>query len=497
METAVGHEVSASYWKIFIFLLCSQGMATGYALTTAPTNKESIVRSYFITAERLSLSDKPRQALNEYQKAWQFSRDPSDKKRALFGIARMQFWLGQYVRAGHSYQRLLELSLTPIEYELALAGRVKSLAYYDRPRAAFGMIPSHLVFTTPQLIIAASQASLWSDWPDITKTTLTSLQDLSPNTALGKDLQELQWQTKLATSPHVVTPSVFVSHDSEDFNKQRTIIDYSHYWNYNSQTFVGLDAIHYDQGTSHQLNARGIYVAQTLRPTRHFIFYAQGEPIEYKNKTLLEGKTWAPLLWNTHVNYTPNDYVSLRILALREIIETFPAFENQITDQQYASSLSINPLPYLQVNAAYSRLNISDSNHRDSYSLSSTMLLLPTVGLSATGLLREYTDQFTSPNYFSPYNYKAASFLLKLGRKLGATWHYYLDGGVGRQYITSRPSDPTVQSPTYQWGLGITGPMTSWLVWNAYYADIKQASAFLDSPDYHYQYGGISINILI
>ena len=158
--------------------------------------------------------------------------------------------------------------------------------------------------------------------------------------------------------------------------------------------------------------------------------------------------------------------------------------------------MTVNPLPYVQFNGSYSRLDISDSNSRDSYFLSSTVLVLPNYGLSATGIFRDYTDAFSSPNYFSPYNYKAATILLKLGRKLGATWHYYLDGGVGRQYIVSRLGEAAAASPTYQLGLGITGPINSWLVLNAYYADVHQASAFLGSPEYRYQYGGISLNIM-
>ena len=474
---------------------------SAYALIKAHLINEPNVELYFIAAESMSLTDKPQQALEYYQKALQLSHDKADQKYALFGIAKMQFWLGQYVSAGKSYQQLLKYQLTPTEHELALAGWVKSLAYYDRPRTAYQMIPADLVFTTKDLVIAASQASSWSNWSDITASILTTYQPITHqinlNSALGKDLQDLQWQTKLATSPGVLTPSFFASHDSENFNKTRATIDYSHYWSQLSQTSVGLDSINYAQNAPNKLNARGIYLGQTLRPTRNVILHGQIEPTEYKNLSASSHNNWAPFLWDTNVTYTPNDYVSLRVLALRQVIETFSAFEDKITDNQYATSLSINPFPYVHVNGTYSRLNINDGNNRDTYFLSSTVLLLPNAGLSATGTFREYTDKFTSPNYFSPYNYKAASLLLRVGRRLGATWHYYLDGGLGRQYIISRPGDSTAASPTYQWGLGVTGPISSWLVLNAYYADVQQASAFLDSPGYHYQYGGISLNIMM
>jgi tetratricopeptide (TPR) repeat protein len=472
-----------------------------YGLIKNYIDNDPNVNLYLIAADSLSITNNPKKSLEYYQQALQSSQDITDKKYALFGMARMQFWLSQYVRAGKTYQLLLQYHLNPKEHELALAGLVKSLAYYNRPRSAYYLIPNDLQFTTPELVIASSQASSWANWSDISKSTLIKYepitQKINLNSSLGKDLQDLQWQTKLATSPSVITPSVFYARDSEGFTKTRSILDYTHYWSQLAQTSVGVDDNLYTQNKPYKLNANGIYLGQTLRPTRELILQGQVEPTEYKNLTSFARSNWSPVLWNTNISYTPNDYVSLRALALREVIETFPAFADRITDNQYATSLTVNPLPYVQLNGAYSRLNMSDSNNRNVYFLSSSVLLLPNYGLTATGILREYTDKFTSPDYFSPYNYKAATILLKLGRKLGATWHYYLDGGVGRQFIISRPDSTTAASPTYQWGLGITGPITSWLVLNAYFADTHQTSPFLGSPEYHYQYGGVSLNIMM
>jgi hypothetical protein len=183
-------------------------------------------------------------------------------------------------------------------------------------------------------------------------------------------------------------------------------------------------------------------------------------------------------------------------LGLREVIETFPAFVNHITDNQISSSLTLNPLPYVTLNGAYSRLDMSDTNNRNVYHASANAFILPTYGVSLTGIFREFNDKFTTPNYFSPNNYKAASLILKWNRRLGATWHYYIDGGGGRQFIQPQPGEPTAASPIYQYGFGITGPINKYLIFSAYYADMHQASAFLDSPGYHYQYGGVSLNVL-
>ena len=472
-----------------------------YALIKNYLHQKEDVRLYLIAADSMVSTNQPQKALLYYQHALQLSHATSEKINILFSIARMQFWLGHYVSADKTYQLLLKYNLNPQEHELALAGRVKSLAYYDRPRTAYHIIPTNLVFTTPELVIAASQAASWANWADISKSTLTTYQPITNNinlqSSLGKDLQDLQWQTKLATSPGVLTPSFFSSHDSENFDKNRVLVDYSRYWSQLSQTSVGLDYISYTQNNPNKLNARGVYLGQIVRPTRDLIFRGQIEPIEYKNLTPFEQKNWSPFLWAANASYTPNDYVSLRLITLKEVVETFPAFANQITDNQYAAAVTVNPLPYVQLNGSYAKLHFSDTNDRNSGFLSSTVAILPSYGISATGILRRYTDKFTSPNYFSPHEYWADAFSLKLSRKLGTTWHYYLDGGVGRQFIVSQPDSSTAESPTYQWGLGVTGPINKWLILNAFYADVRQASAFLDSPGYHYQYGGVSLNFMM
>lgn len=456
---------------------------------------------YMLAAQSMAMENNPEKALGFYQKALSISTNTPDKTAALYGIAKMQFWLGKYVAAGKTYQLLLEFNLNKPEYELALAGYVKSLAYYNRPRLAYSRIPESLEFTAPELVIAASQATSWSGWPDITKNDLTTYQPLTQtihlNSGLSRDLQDLTWQTKLSTSPHVITPAFFYSHDSENFEKQRGSLDYSHYWNRYAQTTVGLDYIDYSQNAPNRLNAEGVRFSQTIQPTRTFILSGQVEPLTFKHGAQSTLHNWSPVLWTSGVTYTPNDYVSTQIGALKEIIETFPAFNHEITDNQYAAGLTLNPFPYVSFSGSYTTLKFSDENTKDGYYLSSAVQILPNLGLTAVGNYREFGMKFTSPYYFSPHNYRTGSFLLKLGRKLGPTWHYYLDGGVGRQFIVSQPNDSTAASPTYQWGLGITGPVTSYLVLNAYFADLHQVSAFLGSPNYHYQYGAIGLNIML
>lgn len=134
---------------------------------------------------------------------------------------------------------------------------------------------------------------------------------------------------------------------------------------------------------------------------------------------------------------------------------------------------------------------------RHGYFFASNLLVSPDYGFSTTAVLREFSNQFKSPNYFSPHQYQERKIVFKLGRKMGATWRYYLDGGFGRQYITPLANTTTVSSPTYQWGLGINGPITKHLFVNLYYINTRQASAFIDSIDYGYQCGSLSLNLLV
>jgi tetratricopeptide (TPR) repeat protein len=189
--------------------------------------------------------DNPMLALMYYNAALNIAKAPDERQVAYFGIAKMQFWLGHYVRAETTYRDLLTEHLNRKDYELALAGLIKSLAYQDKTRLAYSYVPEDMVFTTPEMVIAASQASLWSDWGDITRDILTEYQPitqkLDPWSPLGGDFRDLQWQTALATSPNTLTPTFFYSGDSDGFIKRHSTLNYRRYWSQIFQTSVGVD----------------------------------------------------------------------------------------------------------------------------------------------------------------------------------------------------------------------------------------------------------------
>ncbi|MCL5272436.1 MAG: hypothetical protein M1486_03875 [Gammaproteobacteria bacterium] len=463
------------------------------------TEKDPLL--YILAAESMAMINQPQFAFNYYQKAFNNTNKPKYKITALSGMAKMQFWMARYVRAKNIYKELFAIIYQKKQYELALAGMIKSLAYYDRPRLAYSKIPPQLDFTTPELVIASSQASSWADWSDITKNIMTKYREIlnkvNLKSGLGKDLSDLEWQTNLATWPNVITPSYYTSIDSETFYKRKTIIDYKHYWNQQNQTILGPEFIKYTQFDFRKMDAQGFYIGHIFRPGRHVILEGKVEPVAYKNNTVDQRDNWSPVLWNTSGSFTPNDHINLKLLGQKEVLETFPAFNHRITNNLYGLNLTLKPVPYISLDGSYSHMDISDDNERNGYYLSSSWVVNPDLGLTTMAIVRGFSNKFRSRDYFSPAQYKEQKVLVKLGRKLGATWHYYLDGGFGRQYIKNLPDSEINSSPTYQWGMGINGPIWKTLFFTIYYVNTHQASAFIDSPGYAMQYGGVSFNLLV
>lgn len=448
---------------------------------------------YILTAQAYAETDNPKMALAYYEAALGISKNVEEQRRAYFGMAKMHFWLGNYVHAEKIYRTILSTKLNKEDYELALAGLVKSLAYYDRPRLGYQMIPADLIFTKPEMVIAAAQAALWAGWGDIAKCILLQYQPIvakiNYKSPLGRDLQDLEWQTNLATWPNIIAPTFFYSNDSESFIVRHYTLDYTHYWNQIFQTSLGVEETIYTQRFSRKLFARGIYLTQNFRPTRDIVLKGRLEPTS--------NSIWYPFLWKFGADYTPNDYLHLQFQTYKEIVETFPAFDDKISDTLYSLSLFLNPLPYILFNGSFTRFNFSDHNFRNNYFLTATATPFNDFGLSVSAIEKGFSSRFTSPDYFSPHRYRAETIVLTLARKLGPTWHYYINFGKGRQFIVASPGDSAAVSPTHQFGVGINGPFSKCLSVSAYYADLFEASAFSNSSSYHYQYGGITFNILI
>ncbi len=444
-----------------------------------------------LVAQSYAGLDQTEMALKYYQLALKSAKNSEEKRVAHFGIAKSHMALSNYVRAKNTYLIILQEPLSQEDYQLALAGLVKSLDYLEQPRIAYRTIPCGIEYHSQDLVVASAQASLDAGWYDITQNVLTNnaaiIQKIKPNSAIDRDLQNVLWQTRLATNPNNLTPSFYYSSDSESFIIRHATLDYRHYWNYTFQTHLGTDYIVYTQ--SNKLIAKGFYIQQDWNPTRNFAASVNLEPIAYSH--------WHPLLWEANLNFTPNDYINVKAIALREIVETFPAFYQRISDNQFSLGLRLNPIPYFAIDSSVTRLNFSDNNFRNGYYISGIVQIFNDLGLAGFATQRGFTDKFQAPEYFSPNQYVERKAGLTLARNLWVTWKYFLNIAIGRQYITQNPGDPTASSPTRQWGLGIRGPISKHFVFSADYENLLQASSFRNSADYKYQYANVSLDILL
>lgn len=457
---------------------------------------------YFLAAQTYAILNEPFQALQYYQRAYAASTTPGDKLAAQFGIAKMQFWMSFYYSAVKTYNALLIQVKSKEDYEIALAGKVKSLAYMDRPMRALRSIPLAFDFTKPAMVIAAAQASLWSGWPDITRTIAIKyaslLKTIPAQSPLHRDLKDLVWQMNLATWPNALTGSAFISRDSEGFEVNRETVDYTRYWSQAFQTAIGLIGSQYRQRNFLKLENRGVtfgslqakafYLKQTWKPSRALTLNAQIEPTNYQ--------LWNPFLWDANIRYRPNDYFGLNFYGIKNVVETLPAFIQHISANQVGTDVVLNWIPYVQLNGSLNQMHFTDQNVRKGYYLSASAIIFPSMGISLIYQKRGFGNKFVSRYYFSPDRYVADTVILRLSSKAGSVWHYYLDGGLGSQRVsvTGTESKP---APTYQWGFGINGPIRDWLIFSASYYMTTQASSFIDAPNYRYQTGFISLTALL
>jgi hypothetical protein len=459
----------------------------GVALASTAPDFDNAIKAGAKAVDR----DQPKEALSHYQQALTIARDPQQHKDARFNIARIQMWLGAYLQAEKQYRWLLQQTLDQQEYELALAGLVQSLAYRDRPRNAYEAIPKKLQYSEPELVVAATQAALWSDWPDLAKNILashqTSLKDVTPDSTLGRNIREVKRDTALWTAPYNLTPGFSLQTDSDDFDILRTGLGLTRNWSYEWQTTLATDYTYYTQG-SRVVNAERFQVQQLWRPTRELAVTGSVRPTIYEN--------WYPVLWSLGAAYHPNDTFMMEVATLRNVVEAFPALEQHIAQQIYQVSATLNPLPYVQLMAGYDFDAFSDNNARNGYFLQASALVFPQYGLTFALLSHGFFDDFYTNSYFSPVTYTQSLFLAKWSRKFNTNWRYFLNAGLGAQTILQTHSASTIVSPSWLIDVGVSGIVSQNLQVNAGYGFHQQAlSSSGGGSGYWYQLASLSVTL--
>ncbi|MGD9108736.1 MAG: hypothetical protein PVI75_06170 [Gammaproteobacteria bacterium] len=456
-----------------------------YSLLQTMLAKHHQYDDYIFAGKMMEWLDRPEEALHYYKYAYKIAiieKNISRQRISLMKIAAMQMWLDRYVRATKSYRKLLTYHLDAKTYEEAQAGLVKSLAYRGRIRSAYAEIPKNMIFTNPNMVIAAMQTTMWAGWGDLCNDYMHKyqhiLKKISRDSHLGRDLTRVEILSRLETSPNQVSPSFSYFDDSERFFAHRYELTYRRVWSQTWVSFISKRKNFYSQH-GRKLQTDSIVLRQMVRPHRNVVLNAQIEPIKIGN--------WNTSMWSLSGDYRSNDYYALNLGVNREYIESFDSFDNHITYDTYSVGLLLSPLPYVDLYGSAYKNKFSDNNTRDGFYFNGSILIFPQFGISAGVRIRGYNGKFQSPNYFNPDRYLQKLLTAGISRRFATTWRYFIRGGYGTQTIKPNPLVAAGSGPSWLYQLGIRGPIKKHGYVTLEYGRFDQASTFVDSEDYRYQ----------
>ena len=447
-------------------------------------------------------ADRPEEALNYYQQAYQLSgNNIENKQAALFGIGQVELSLDHNKMAEPIYHNLLHSNLNQGDYEVALNGYVRSVSALDRPKAAYRSIPPNFNYTMATMVIGAAKSALWSGWAYKAQTLLDKyhvlLSQVDRNSYLGRELTDLEWQVNAEAAKNTITPSFFGESDSDGFSARHYRIAYAHRFTPTSNTSVYFDRASYDGISTPDPDADEI-----LPPTQQSL-YANSYGIQQEwwatDAIKLEGGIgsgdyagWQPLFWNASFVYYPNDFWRVTVLNKNELVETFNSFANRVTVNTSELDLTLFPAyRWVLTGSAYHQ-RYTDENNQNGFGGDISYLIFANLGLSTEVFAREFSDSnpYTG-NYFNPNTYRQGAINLKLDRRLffSNTWRWYAIGGLGEQKV-----DDDAYTPTHSYEFGLIGPITKHFVLDAFYgySDVAGGS----DTGFARRYGGIRGQIL-
>lgn len=434
-----------------------------------------------------ALNSEPKEALIYYNKALQLT-DKNDtlKRVTLFNIGKMQLWLEQYQKAELTYNSLLKMPLDNQDHELALAGLVKSLAYQDKPRYGYNSIPENLHYTLPNMVLAATQAALWSDWSGkakkISDNNQSILKQVDPKSTLYRDLKEVTYATNAETAKNKIIPSYEFEHD----NDGTTIMHYnleafrSFFPDFSAGLGFTSTAI---SNNNQRIHGENLF-AEVMQRINDYINYQA--KIGYSTFD-----SWNHTLWSANLGIQPNDIISFSFSNQQENVETIAAINNKTTFNTTQIKATISPIYRLKISGSIFYGMFSDDNNRTGYFASANYLLFDKIGLSTEIRARGYHSSKTDTvGYFNPANLEEQDLILKLNHRLLTNWKYYVTLCIlGHQEIS--PGDTT--SPKFI-EVGINGFITKNLLLNASYG--YSNSNFSTAEGYGRHYGMIALQVL-
>lgn len=405
----------------------------------------------------------------------------------LFRMGAVYLSIGDFKHARLVYTKLMEQTLDKADYEVALNGYVQSLSGRDMPMKAFRSIPDGFVYNMPAMLVSASEAALWSNWPYKSMALLTThknlVQRIAPNSRLGYRLDDVLWQSRLGTAVNTVGYTNYYEKDSDDFTIQRNQASYSHRFGVPLNTSLFLTKSRYAVPGLQTINGTRFTAQADGWLTDTLTYVSNVSPASYLN--------WNPVLAKAGLFYSPNDFYSLNALASKDIVESVPSLLSKISVNSFAAGGVLYPAYRIRVAAGALSDHFSDNNVRNGFNLRPSILLWPDMGLYGEFYWRSYTNSIpNSPNYFSPEQYEETRATLRLNRHLNPVWRYYVNAGLGQQRINQDPKTPTKFLEA-----GIRGPLGKHFVIDAGYGYNSAAGG--SATGFARQYGIINITCLI
>lgn len=490
----MGHKIILKFIALFLGC-CGFAVFSTFAHSASTSTHDVMVRiapsdfnNLVAIAQTSASRDQPQKALDFYQQALATAGDSKTKQRvALFGIARMQVWLGNYRDAERIYRLLLVEKLGRDDYEIALAGLAKSLLYQDKVLAAYHVIPKDFNYTNPEMLLSATQATLWVGYPIATKRLLLSHQNLMnevpPLSYLGRNFLATKRDVFFAAANHIIAPTFYMENDSDDLTIKKYNLGYSHPFTENSRTALVVGKAEYSQKIFDKIDATSIFANHTWRQNENLNYLLGVGSVNYEGQN--------PVLWAGEINYVPNDKFSFQVNNQQELVETVIALRRKNYANKTAVRLTYRPINSLFFSGALFSLHYSDKNNRNGFFASADYFLSNEYGVWTEFRVRGYTDSKTDTiGYFNPDSFYEASVLLKIDRRWFNNWRYYLHGGLGNQMV-----QPGGSSMTQYLSAGIRGTVTDNLWLNIFGGYTN--SGFNNPSGYVRRYVGASLNFLI
>lgn len=383
-----------------------------------------------------ALADRPQEALASFRAALGTAHGAEEERVARFGIGRMLLWLGRYDEARIVYETLLRSGLDSADQQIALAGEVKSLAYRDRPRAAYRATQGSAV-TSSDLAIAAAQAASWSGWSDKAHDVLVQNRNViaqlptgSPMEQQARDIiDEVHRDTSTAVS---LTDSY--SHDSDGLSDNDVVASLRR--PLGRTTVVDAIARRYDlHSEGWSLQGTETRIGVESRPIDAVSIVANAGQAGYGG--------WNAPLWSGEIAYQSSDPLRIALYGQSEVVETQAAIANRTTAETTGVTLHLVPISPVSFSAGAFGQRFSDGNVRHGLNGTVALAALPAIGVGVEFRERTFSDRNAAAvGYFSPARYDEQQYLLTFRRRFHG-WQFDGLAGLGHRATSGQATGTT------------------------------------------------------